>query len=204
MTKLICIEGIDCSGKTTIGKRLAKELGWRYDHEPTFTSEEADKLNFNAMNPWQREYFFLKDRIRHQLILNDHDHILDSYILRGMVYAYTFSGTHFQNQLLEMCKSIYLMPDQFKQPDLTIFINQDPSYALELNKSREGTDAFNPKLTFDILHNLKTKYMQLIYEFPSNFTVVPIEDDLESTYQLVKIHVLSFLNRSKNEEQNVG
>ena len=161
MSTLIVIEGIDCVGKSSVAKNVAKNFGFRHEHEPTFSSSYADSINFGQLNAYQREFYFMIDRLKHQEILNNYDVVLDRYRLTGIVYASVFG-----REALDMTKSIYGL-SEFKKPDLTIFLDMNPGDALKLNELKKGTDDYNPKLTILKLNELRNCFLELI-EFAKN------------------------------------
>lgn len=177
-TSLIVLEGIDCSGKSTLAKMLATELNFQHEHEPTFSSEEADDLNFKGMDGWQREYFFMKDRMYHQDILKKNNVVLDRYIWTGLAYAQCFSP-----EVVPMMKSVYALNTEFKLPDLTFFIDMPPAIAYELNKSREKDK--NEKLDVNILQQISQAYYDQIETMTSwgleIVIVKPVIGDIDST-----------------------
>lgn len=181
-TTLIVLEGIDCSGKSTIAKLLAEKLGYRHEHEPTFSSEEADDLNFKGMDGWQREFFFMKDRMLHQDVLENHNVVLDRYIWTGLAYAQCFSP-----EVVPMMKSVYALNLEFKQPDLTFFIDMPPETAYELNLSREKDK--NEKLNIDTLETIRQAYydqMETMMLWGQEIVVVkPIVGDIDATLNKV-------------------
>jgi len=138
-TKLFVIEGIDCSGKTYLARYIADMIGYRYDHEPTFSSEEADDLNFKKLDPYQREFYFMKDRLEHQSILNRHNTVLDRYVVSGMAYSKVFAPKAY-----EMTRSIYMLKE-FKVPDVIIWVKMPIDNALIINKNKK--EECNKKLT---------------------------------------------------------
>lgn len=189
--RLLVLEGIDCSGKSLYSKMLAERLvkkfgegSWIHDHEPTFTSEEADRLNFAGLDPWQREYYFLKDRINHQEKLRANNVVLDRYILTGLVYAQTFSP-----EVVPMCKSVYKNTSEFVHPDAIFFIDMDPMNAFAINESRKGTPDYNSKLSFETLRKLRLGFLTHMstmreWEIPV-FTVQPFFGDIEKTFEAI-------------------
>jgi len=189
-TILITIEGIDCSGKTTIAKSLAKKFKYKFEHEPRFSSEEADKLNFNGIDHYQREFYFMQDRVKHQIVLEQHNVILDSYILRGLTYA-----SYFGPKALGMVRSVYKIPE-FKKPNLTIVIKTDPKTALKINKQRIGTPDYNPKLTLEVLKGLDVCMQEEIGKintwkhYPSIIVIENKADQLEWTKKLVEQQII--------------
>jgi len=198
MIKLINIEGIDCVGKTTMSKllaaRLCTETGtfWQAEHEPGFSSAEADKLNFNEMDPWQREYFFLKDRMLHQHVLKQDNTVLDRYILTGLAYTQTYSP-----EVIPMMKAIYRMPSEFKQPDMIIFMDMEPEDAIKLNELKKGTLEYNAKVTLNKLQTLRVNFklhLNTIREWEIPFAIVePVVGDLPATlekiFTFIKPHI---------------
>lgn len=186
--QLIVLEGIDCSGKSTYARLLVDKFNqtnfanrnWILQHEPTFSSKEADRLNFSGMDQWRREYHFMKDRMNHQNILRSNNVVLDRYILSGLAYAQAFSP-----EVIPMMKSIYSDASEFVHPDLTIFIDIDPSDALAINKSREGTQDHNPKLDLETLERLRVGFTQHLWtirnwEMPA-VVVQPFIGDIPKT-----------------------
>lgn len=190
---LIVLEGIDCSGKTSLAKQLATHLGWRHEHEPRFSSIRADKLNFDGYDGWQREYFFMKDRMEHQSILNKHDIVMDRYIWTGLAYANVFSPN-----VLPMMKSIYSLSGEFKIPNLTFFIDMPPEEAYKLNMSK-GADA-NEKLTIEKLKTLRSSYyscLEILLESPEDHDICiikPIVGNMPDTFDKILRRVNAYFN----------
>lgn len=120
----IVFEGIDGCGKSTLSKRLAKDLGSSWTKEPTFTSKEADALNLGSKNDVEREVEFAIDRIEHVVGLKDYlesltlSHIVcDRYIWSGLAYcsmynpaAYAFAEALYKHRF-------------FPKPDIYIFVD---------------------------------------------------------------------------------
>lgn len=154
--QLIVIEGIDCSGKTSLAKVVAQKMNFNFEHEPTFSSTEADNLNFKKLNAFQREFYFMLDRYKHQEKLRENNVILDRYRLSGAVYAAVFGP-----EALPMVHGIYGLKE-FKKPDMTIFIDMDPKDALKLNELKKGTPDYNPKLNEKTLHILRDAFLEQI------------------------------------------
>jgi thymidylate kinase len=154
MSKLVVLEGTDLSGKTTIAKEVAKRMNFEFDHEPTFSSSFADKINFTNLNEYQREFYFLVDRYNHQDFLTNNNVILDRYRLSSIAYTNVFS-----EKALEMSRSIN---STFLKPDLTVYIDMQPENAIELNESRKGTDLYNSKLTLKKLQQLRLSFYKQI------------------------------------------
>lgn len=192
MKRLIVLEGIDCSGKSTLAKMLAEKLGYKFDHEPTFSSETADRLNFSSMDCWRREFYFMKDRMKHQSVLNSADTVLDRYILSGLAYAEVFSS-----EVVPMMKSIYSLADEFKEPDLVVFVDMDPVNAAALNTSRRGSDEYNDEFTIAKAQDIRNSFLthlDTMREWEVPFCrVTPYFGDIDRTFNEVIIMAKKFL-----------
>lgn len=89
--KMINKEFYDGNGGVTIDAQLGPFV---WTKEPSFTSEEADRLNSlkDLKNQYKRELLFFESRVEHQDFLKKHNIICDRYAWSGMVYAKVFSG----------------------------------------------------------------------------------------------------------------
>jgi thymidylate kinase len=195
---LINIEAIDCSGKSLYSKMLQVKLDllldkkWIYEHEPRFSSSDADSLNFGNLDKWQREYYFMKDRMEHQVTLRNHNVVLDRYILSGLAYAQVFSP-----DVVPMMKSIYSNSKEFIYPDLIVFIDMDPINAMAINISRKNTEEFNPKLNLPTLQNLQQAFLTHLktmqeWEIPV-VSIIPYFGDIHRTFNDIFESVKQYL-----------
>jgi len=182
---LICIEGADGSGKTTLSKELKLYLNkvnpldeWIYQHEPNFDSGMADQLNFVKGNPWKREFYFMLDRIRHQNILCHHNVCLDRYILSGIAYSKVFSP-----EVTVMAESIYSLPE-FKKPDVIFLLSATPEFIIEVNNKRKETPDYNPKLTTEYIAKIQEAFIstkELIREWEIGCHTITIDGSIQDT-----------------------
>jgi len=180
----INIEGPDLSGKTIIAKELAIRLKGQYYHEPTFTSEKADKLNQPGINPWIREYYFLKDRMKNQsrYSIPNTSIVLDRYILSGLAYARVFSP-----QVLEMISSIYSLSD-FKQPDVVFYIKTDLSFNYKMSQLRG--EVIDLKQIEKLQNAFYDSFEFLRIKNIPFFIVNNDEDKLEKTIDVIQHHLI--------------
>lgn len=125
---LIVFEGIDGCGKTTLSKKLAQILGFKWTREPTFSSEEADALNLGSKNDIQREIEFAIDRIRHLDTLLDQNIVCDRYIWSGLAYCKTYNSAAFP-----FAEALY-KHDYFKKPDIYVFVDTPVEICFERRK----------------------------------------------------------------------
>lgn len=187
--RLINLEGIDCSGKTTLAFMLAKDLSsiekpFYAEHEPRFSSKEADRINLSAMDPWQREFQFMKDRMSHQTFLLNENVVLDRYILSGLAYAQTFSP-----EVVPMMTSVYFLPNEFKRPDVIVFIDIELEDALKFNELKKGTKDYSEKMTLNNLQTIRNNFklhFQTMREWEVPVTIVkPVIGDLQATLKII-------------------
>lgn len=189
--KLIVLEGIDCSGKSMYSRmlteRLVKKFGegsWIHEHEPTFSSQESDALNFSKLSPWRREYYFMMDRKKHQETLKENNVVLDRYILTGLAYAQTFGP-----EVISMVKDIYGDDKEFKHPDIMFFIDMEPMNALAINESRKSSPEYNPKLTLETLKKLRVGFITHIQTMREwgvqTITIQPFFGDIDRTFESI-------------------
>lgn len=125
----IVFEGPDGCGKTTLAKALASAKGFHYTREPTFFSEEADRLNLSLMGSAEREVEFLIDRVLHQAEIRKHRLIVcDRYVWAALAYCRVFSFS-----MYDFLKKIYIHK-HFKKPDCYIFVDIES----EVRKARSN------------------------------------------------------------------
>lgn len=190
--RLVNIEGIDCGGKTTIAMRLAEKLGFRYEHEPNFDSRYADLLNTSNLNKWQREYYFMKDRILHQAIIRENNVVLDRYILSGLAYAQAFSP-----EVVDALKSIYFLPNEFKRPDVIVFVDVEPAIAMKINElkrfSGDYSTHFNIKLLTD-LRNCFLKHIETMKQWEIPVVIIKTEfGNIDGMTEIALKHISKYI-----------
>ena len=208
MSKLICIEGPDSVGKSTITREVSGRLFvstpdlWIFSHEPTFDSKTADELNFLKGDPWQREFYFMKDRLDHQAFLNKNDVVLDRYSLTGIVYAEVFSTP----VVHDMCRSIYVLPE-FKKPDIVFLLRMDPKDLVRLNESRKGTDEYNPDYNVNIATQLQksfTRNLDFLEHTNTKYEIVDCEiGKIDEISEYITNTTINFYYGENNEVERL-
>ena len=145
---LIAFEGIDGSGKSFISKKLAEKLNWRWTHEPTFLSEQADALNLGSKDDIQREVEFAVDRICHTYQLNhtsmlNVNTICDRYIWSGLVYckkynpaAYSFIDVFYDHKF-------FIKPDYYIYVETPIQLCYERKMVHSIEHLQELSELYN-------------------------------------------------------------
>lgn len=114
---LIVFEGVDGSGKTTVAKTFAEQKGFLYTREPTFSSEEADRLNLDSMSGSEREIEFMIDRIRHQGVIKNNTRVAaDRYLWSALAYS-----RYFSSNMYSFLRSVYTN-SYFTRPDCYVMV----------------------------------------------------------------------------------
>ena len=98
--------------------------------EPTFSSEQADRLNLNGMDSVHREIEFLIDRIAHQDCLRGagmyepargtRNVVCDRYVWSGLAYCKVFNPS-----VYDFVAALY-SHRYFMKPDLYVFVDTPP------------------------------------------------------------------------------
>lgn len=174
----ICFEGIDNSGKTTLSKMLAsyysgkrcEDLPFAWMKEPSFSSDEADRLNLQMESAFDREALFLESKIRNQSFVRSHtDIIMDRYIVSGLVYSKVFSPSCY-----DLLKAVYMGP-MFRQPDVHIFVDTNPEVCFSRGCAQP----------IEMLHTLRNAYVEEFKTYPGHVIVAPDEGDIQDVMSYI-------------------
>lgn len=193
MSKLIVIEGTDCSGKETQSRLLVEKLNNKgiksvyisypnYDCPtgkivggPYLGKEEICKSFFTEgavnVDPKIASLYYAADRYYNKNIVenylnNDYIVIMDRYVSSNMAHQ----GGKIKEK--EKRKEIYDFIDKLEysllnlpKPDITIFLHMPYAYALELKKNRTNLDEHEKSK--EHLQNAENAYLELndLYNF---------------------------------------
>lgn len=117
---------------------------WAWNKEPTFSTEQADKLNNGDMDGNEREVLFLESRLERQKDYARTSTVLDRYLWTGLAYAKNFS-----QECYPFLEKLYVNYNIFKKPDLMIFLDTP----VETCHERE------PSVSIERLNNLRDAYL---------------------------------------------
>lgn len=201
--RLIAIEGIDGSGKTTQAKELKKILkkngnGVYFTKNPTdgeigkfIRQILAGKKHFS---PVSFQYLFVADRAYQQSELSEklkkgHMVVTDRYFWSSVAYGAEDRGIDFKKgqsaDVLLSAFGILSTYYQFMVPDITIYLKISPRTALErISKERASKDIYDQK---GKLENVAAGYDWLIKKFPKEFIILDGERPVaEITEEILK------------------
>lgn len=182
----ICFEGIDNSGKTTLSKMLMQhyngigpvECNYAWTKEPSFSSEEADRLNLHTADENEREALFLESKIRNQaFVMSQTNLIMDRYIVSGLVYSKVFSPSCYR-----LLRSIYMGP-MFRKPDLHIFVDTDPKICVSRGAEQ----------SIEELQMLRAAYVEEFSRYQGQVLRFPDEGPINEVFNSLKYEIDNIL-----------
>lgn len=181
--KLIVVEGMDGSGKTTQAKEIVKMLN-KKGHDASYTKEPTDQiigqfirekiLSGNiSINPLALQYLFNADRVMHM-------EKMEAFLQKGKIIVmdrYFWSSVAYALADLPNVKDWYLTAfsvlsfyHQFIAPDKTFFLDISLTTALErIKQSGKHAEIYD---NGEHLPKIAENYTKLIQEFPEMFTMV--------------------------------
>lgn len=193
MSKLIVIEGTDCSGKETQSKLLVEKLNNmglksiyitfpNYDSPtgkivggPYLGKEEICHSYFKEgavnVDPKIASLYFAADRFYNKNIINkyleeDYYIIMDRYITSNMAHqGCKIEEENIRKDLYNFIEKLEYELLELPKPDLTIFLHMPYEYALELKKNRLSLDEHEKSENH--LRNAEKTYLELkkLYNF---------------------------------------
>ncbi|PIV38251.1 hypothetical protein COS31_00435 [Candidatus Roizmanbacteria bacterium CG02_land_8_20_14_3_00_36_15] len=146
---VIVIEGSPCSGKTSLAKRLAKDLNIKLVKELLFKIKPNDKRRIN---------FYINDLLKS--LKNDNETtVIDRYFLSTVAFEEAFRKTYGQKKLIadtydrqHFCAlklyPFFLQRSILKYPNIVLYLKISPLESLRRRKMKEKVNYRNP--WFDI------------------------------------------------------
>lgn len=201
--KLITLEGIDGSGKSTVAKKLQENPEIR-DLEPVFTREPTRGTLTGAAveNAIQSDtdqlaelFLFTADHAEHLAKLvkpaleNGKNVISDRY----SDSRYAYQGVTLKNRLenpLEWVKRLHR--EWTVVPDLTFLFDIEPEIAVERCGKRGEQTKFE-KIEF--LQNVRENFFSLVKEEPERFIVIDASSSPEKVETEVVQKILEFIQK---------
>lgn len=199
--KLIAIEGIDGSGKTTQAHELVRGLGEEgkdaiYTKEPT--DGEIGKfireilVGKKKFEPFAFQYLFAADRVGHQtevieLLKRGKTVVSDRWFWSSVPYGLLDRGINIQKnneqEVLLVALSILSMYHRFIAPDITFYLDIPVKLALErLSDSRHIADIYDKS---EKLEKVREGYRWLIEKFPGNFVIIDAAKSVEEVTEKI-------------------
>jgi dTMP kinase len=202
--KLITLEGIDGSGKSTVAEKLRKNLGIKA-FEPVFTREPTrGTLTGNAVGKAIQSdtdqlaelFLFTADHAEHlaklvrPAIESGKIVISDRYSDSRYAYQGVTLKTRLENPL-EWVKNIH--QGWTITPDLTFLFDIKPEVSIERCGKRGEQSKFE-KLEF--LRGVREIFLRLVAEDPERFIVIDASRSPEYIEKEVEEKILEFLSRN--------
>ena len=200
--KLIAIEGIDGSGKTTQSHELVRKLNEKgqkaiYTKEPT--DHETGKLIRKvlsrevAMSPISLQYLFSADRGIHEIeiekLLREGNIIVtDRYFWSSVAYGTADLGGEMDFYLTAF--SILSSYHRFIIPDVTFFLDIPADTAYErIKESHDHKEIYDDR---GKLVKIKDSYDKLIAKFRNEFTIINANKPIDKVSEelLARVSVL--------------
>jgi len=196
--KLISIEGIDGSGKTSLVERIKSKLnrGIIYTKEPTDydTGITVKKFLNSEIDPLSLAFLFMADHSEHisRLIRPSLDQGKTVVVDRYIDSRYAYQGVTLQKYFSDPIRWLKNLHSPFSiKPDYTILLAVDLDIAIERIKQREQkimakddvihSDVFKP-ITFekrDFLEKVQDNYLKLAKEDSERFIKIDANKEIE-------------------------
>ena len=177
----IVIAGNIGSGKSTLAEMLAKHYGWEPFMEPVVDNPYLSDY-YKDIKRWSfaLEVFFLKERFRDLLRINEAKHtiIQDRSIFEG-VYVFTANNRAMGN-LSDRDFETYMelfeqMMHVAKMPDLMIYLRASVPH-LVANIQKRGRD-YEQTIQLEYLQNLNERYEDFItHRYKGRVMVIDVDD----------------------------
>jgi dTMP kinase len=167
--RLITLEGIDGSGKTTLGKALADRLGALHTREPTDGVAGRAIRSLTAQEGFDERavlHLFISDRLQH----------VNQQILPALEAGKTVLCDRFMHSTMAYQAHLGLGPQirslhkpWCPEPDLVLLLDLDVEVAAKRLEARGKTDAFEG---IDRQRKVRTEYLQQAFEHPNQFRIL--------------------------------
>lgn len=188
---IIALEGIDGSGKTTVGKELEKYLRLKYPNLRILLTSEPftqEIINLIQAYGWKDgvllTLLFSADRAIHLNWIKERSPdivIMDRYYLSTIAY---------QSSLGIDKNWIFLVNSHFPKPNLTILLDLPAEIAIKRIKS---SDIFNFDEKIHTLERVRKTYLELAKQDES-IKIINASKDFQSVLNDVRMHVERLLS----------
>jgi len=180
--KLIAIEGIDGSGKTTQAKILCEKLE-KMGYKTLCTKEPTDKPTGKFIRdvlservkvpPVAIQYLYGADRAVHQIEIENHLKkgyfvITDRYFWSSVAYGASDMGR--VDDIFLVAFSMLSFYNRFLKPDFTFYLKVSPKTGLErVEETGKEKEVYE---NMGKLKKIEKGYEFLIKKFPKEFTII--------------------------------
>ena len=201
----ITLEGSEGAGKSTLIEHLKKyfldnNIEFLFTKEPGATEEGAELRRILLdktieLDPISETFLLLADRLEHvRKIINpaleeDKNVLSDRYL--DSTYAYQGAGRKINKDQLDK----FIMPLNFPEPDLTIYLDLPVEEGLKRAKGRDKLDRFEEE-EIDFFERIRHSYLKLAEENPHRIFTIDSANGESEVFELAKDCIEKKLNES--------
>ncbi len=214
--KLISIEGIDGSGKSTILKRIKRRWeGEGFFQDVIFTAEPTDfaigkkarVLSDTDIDPLSLAFLFLSDHAEHlsklikPALARGKNVITDRYIDSRYAYQGVTLKKYFCESSKDPIKCLKKIHEPFSVvPDRTILLVTDVDVAIERISKGKGKKRISRKLEDkDFLEKVQRNYLELVEDEKERFIEIDANAELDFVERTVERELNKILSFSEED-----
>ncbi len=189
MSLFIVLEGIDGSGKSTIGRLLLSEYEELYlTREPTgcAAGRMAKRIAHEDTSPYYDLFLYLADRVHHtrkikNILKNDRDVVCDRYW--GSTAAYQAAMSEIGLDYLVNIQEPFVIT-----PDITFLFDMAPEIGLERIQCRDETSKYE---RMEFLKEVRSNYLELAEVH--QWEIIDASKEIQDVFSQVK----NMINKKK-------
>jgi len=174
----IAISGIIGAGKSTLAKQLASNLKATVLEEPVLENEYLPKFYANMKKySFPMQIYFITQRFQQQLnIKADGITIQDRSLYEDIIFAKMLKDDGLMEDLdyKTYCELYKTLTDLLQVPDVIIYLDVDPTIALERIKKRARGCELNG-ISLEYLQSLKVGYERWLENIQSQTRVIKLD-----------------------------
>jgi dTMP kinase len=186
--KMIVIEGIDGSGKTTLAKHIAKKYKLPFYKFPVYKDFKILKDFLEGKKTLKEEATFLLFLANILINTNEQKAVYDRYVFSSIAYAHSFD-------IEKAVNIVNSLP--FLKPDILIYLDVDPLTAFK-RKTEQRKREKNMKVSIreneEVLTNVRKRYLYLAERrFMTEWFIIDANKNMKNVFKeaekIVEMHL---------------